>query len=117
MNIRELAYELYKIHWKKTHITPEIEADTIKNYYEDVKEMRSFMKKMMQENLLKERENEELDVRTFEEYLWEQGYGSGTLYVCFNEFLDIEYLDKEYMKELFDNENLYQEYLVDLEQG
>lgn len=34
MKISELCYELYKVEWKRSHITPEIEMDSLKDYYE-----------------------------------------------------------------------------------
>lgn len=95
ITIRDLAYQLYIIDWKRSNITPEIEMDTWKNYFEETSNY--------------------IDGYTFEEFLYEQGYTSGTLYVCYEEFLNAEYLDEEYMKELLDNEKLYNLYLKDLE--
>lgn len=93
MNISELAYQLYIIQWKHEHITPEIEADAWKNYFEDTEDFADY---------------------SFEDYLWDCGYASGTLYVYYEEFVNAEYLDEDYMKELFDNEKLFKIYLEDL---
>lgn len=98
MNISELAYQLYIIQWKHENITPEIEADAYKNYFEDTDE-------------------EDFEDYSFEDYLWDCGYANGTLYVCYEEFLDAEYLDEEYIKELLDNETLFEMYLKDLKEN
>lgn len=93
MDISKLAYELYKIDWKKAHwITPEIEKDSLKNYYECLVDFD--------------------DSYLYKNYIEEFGY-NGELYVCFEEFLDCEYQDKDYIRELFDNEKLFEEYLKD----
>lgn len=96
MDIRELAYQLYIIDWKHEHITPEIEADAWKDYFEDAEDFTEY---------------------SFEDYLWDCGYGSGTLYVCYEEFLNSEYLNEDYMKELLNNEKLFKMYLEDLEKN
>lgn len=94
MTIRELAYELYKIDWKDQHkITPEIEMYCLEDYYEGLVDNHTNY--------------------TYEDYLMNFGY-YGELYVCFDEFLDNEYQDKEYMEELFDDKTLYKEYLDDI---
>ena len=96
MNIRKLAYQLYIIHWKHEHITPEIEMDAWKNYFEDT-------------------DDDDLEDQSFEDYLWDCGYSEGTLFVCFEEFLSAEYHDKDFIKGLLDNEKLIELYLKDLE--
>lgn len=92
MTISGLCYELYKIDWMQ-RISPERQMDNLKTYYEDAKE--------------------DTESTTYEEIIEEFGF-DGELYVCFDEFLGAEYQDKEYMKELLDNNELYKEYLEDV---
>lgn len=93
-NISELAYELYKLDWKKNHmITAEIEQDMLKDYYEGLAEFDGSY--------------------TFDNYIEEFGY-YGEIYACYDEFMDSEYIDTEYMDFLFDNDVLYKEYTEDL---
>lgn len=96
MNISELSYQLYIIQWKHEYITPEIEADAWKDYFENT-------------------EAEDFAEYSFDDYLWDCGYAGGALYVCYEEFLNAEYLDEDYIKELLENEELYEMYLKDLE--
>lgn len=92
--IRKLCYELYKIDWKYTHmITAQREIDEIKNYYADLVD-----------------DDTEY---TYNDYLEEFGY-NGELYVCYEEFLDNEYLDEDYMCKLLDDEQLIAMYLQDV---
>lgn len=94
MTIRELAYELYKIEWKR-RISPGIQMDVIKNYYQEFDE-------------------EDRKEYTFEDYIFDYGY-FGQLYVCYGEFLNAEYLDESYMRYIFDSSELFEEYQKDLE--
>jgi hypothetical protein len=88
--IRRLCYALYKVDWEYSHmITAERKMDSLKNYFEDE------------------------DYIQYSEYLEEYGY-DGELYVCFEEFLDAEYQDEEYMCRLLDKENLIAMYLKDI---
>lgn len=94
--IKKLCYELYKINWKYHHmITIEREMDSIKDYYE---------------NLV-----DDDTEYTYNDYLEEFGY-NGELYVCYEEFLENEYLEKDYMEELLDNEKLIAMYLKDIKE-
>lgn len=93
MDISRLCYELYKIDWKHSHmITMEREMDSLKNYYEEL-------------------EDEEY---TYEEYLEDTGY-NGELYVCYEEFCDMDYHEKQYMCELLANDELIKQYYADIE--
>lgn len=91
--IKELAYELYKVDWMR-RIIPERQAHTIIDYYL----------------------NTEADFReeySLEDYLFDNGF-NGEIYVCFEEFLETEYLDKEYIFRLFNIKTLIKEYLEDI---
>lgn len=92
-DIQKLAYELYKIDWKQSHmITPQVEKDALKDYYEGLT-------------------NSDFDDEfNYEEYIDEFGY-DGQIYACYDEFLDSEFQDKEYMRSLIDDNKLYMEYL------
>jgi hypothetical protein len=95
LKISKLCYELYKIDWKHSHnITKDIERDNIKDYYEGLVDSDTEY--------------------TYDEYLEEFGY-DGQIYVCYEEFCDNEYQDKQYMCELLDNEKLIKLYHEDIE--
>lgn len=96
MDIRKLCYELYKIDWKHSHmITKEREMDSIKDYYEGLIDNDSEY--------------------TYEDYIEEFGY-DGELYVCFEEFCDVEYYDVDYMCTLLDNDRLINMYHEDIKE-
>ena len=95
MDIRKLCYELYKIDWKHSHITKEREMDSIKDYYERLIDNDSEY--------------------TYEDYIEEFGY-DGELYVCYEEFCDVEYYDVDYMRTLLDNDKLINIYHEDIEE-
>lgn len=93
-NFRKMCYDLYVIDWKRSHmITPEIEMDTIKDYYGELTDSH--------------------EVYTYNEYINEFGYG-GMCFVCFDEFIESEYTDPTYMCRLIDNPDLICIYLQDL---
>ena len=54
------------------------------------------------------------EIDSFEEWISEVGYGQGSLYVCYEEFCDMEYHDKEYMCELLKLEDLINLYYADI---
>lgn len=91
--IRGLCYELYKNDWMR-RISAERKADALKNWY--------------QETPIWNR-----TVYPPSSYIEENGY-DGEYYVCFEEFLEAEYQDSDYIKSLLDNEQLYTEYQEDL---
>lgn len=90
-DIKKLCYELYKLDWKREHgITHNMTTDALKNYYEEFSEDYSF-----------------------EDYLRDFGY-EGKVYACFDEFLDNEYLEEDYICKLLDNTNLIDLYLQNI---
>ena len=99
MFISEVAYELYKQNWIDTHTTPEMRLKALRDYYQYVDECL---------------ENTE-PYESFENWIYEQGYEGGIFYVSFDEFLDNEFQDKEYIKDLLHNVVLYADYLLDLD--
>ena len=95
--IQEEAYQLYKIDWEATHVPVETQISPYRDYSEAKKSC--------------EIEEDE----TYEDYVWENGYGTGTIFVCFEEFLGAEYRDEEYMRYLLrEGTSLWEEYLEDV---
>lgn len=94
MSIKELAYTLYKLDWMR-RISYDMKRDFVLNYYIDSKIVPS-------------------SSATLQETLEEFGF-DGELYVCYEEFLESEYLDKEYIEILLPREQ-YKEYLKDIEE-
>lgn len=93
--ISRLCYELYKVDWKRNHmITADREMDSIKDYYEGLVDMDD-------------------TEYTYNDYLEEFGY-DGELYVCYEEFLETEYLEDDYICGLLDNEKLIAMYYQDI---
>lgn len=93
IQLRKMCYELYKIDWKHSHmITPEIEMDTIKDYYEGLID-------------------NDTDY-TYNDYIEEFGY-DGMLYVCYEEFCETEYRIRPYICGLLDNQDLIKLYYSD----
>lgn len=92
MTISELAYELYKIEWLSRY-SADTMSDFVKQYYNDCK---------IDSN----------DDSTLTEVFEEFGF-DGEIYVCYEEFLDNEYQDKEYMRDLLDDDQ-YEDYLADI---
>lgn len=90
-DIKKLCYELYKNDWMREHgITHEMQQDAIKNFYEEFSACSGEY--------------------TFEDYLRDYGF-EGKIYACFDEFLDNEYSDEDYICKLLDNTNLIDLYL------
>ena len=91
--LSKLCYELYKLDWKHSHmITYEREADSVKDYFEGLVDSNG-----------SDREY------TYEDYVEEFGY-DGELYACYDEFIDSEYRDEDYIKGLLDNDVLFAMY-------
>ena len=76
-------YEQYKSEWLKEMVTPEMQKDTERDYEENKEGYSSF-----------------------DEYIWEQGYG-GSLYVCYDEFIDCEYSDVSWLAGHITKEQAY----------
>lgn len=94
-NVRGLAYDLYKLDWEQQHnINTQIKMDNIQNYYDEIRHC-----------------NKSKASYTYNEYLEEFGY-NGELYSSFDEFIDNEYQDEEYMRSILNDEN-YNLYIND----
>ena len=92
IDVRTLAYELYKIDWMR-RISADRLMDFVKQYYDDTKVDLA-------------------DVADIEDVLEEFGF-DGELYACYDEFVESEYRDKAYMKALL-NDAQYAEYEADI---
>ncbi len=90
MGIKKVAYEKYKETWiRERNYTSEF-LEKIHNQYEKEKHE---------------------DTYSFEDYINEYGY-EGECYACFEEFLNTEYLEQEYMRELLSGKE-YEMYCED----
>lgn len=98
MDISEIAYELYKEDWIGKHTTT----------YQRVKTKREYLE------YRKECIDNDFEIDAFEEWIWDNGY-HGVLYVCYEEFCEMEYYDKEYMCNLLESEELISMYYNDIE--
>ena len=99
--IRKLCYELYKVDWKRNHmITAEIEMDNIKEYYESlnlgVSEYGSDVKMDDTEY-------------TYDDFMSDFGY-FGSCYASYEEFLETDYLEYDYICGLLNNKELIDMY-------
>lgn len=80
MDIKKIAYEKYKLDWMLHH------GYTLTDLINELDQMQE----------------ENLDDSVSQLFIdWEYGFGFGSeVWVCFDEFIDNEYQDKGYMKQL-----------------
>jgi len=78
--LENLCYDLYAQDWVNTHISKERQQQSIIDYYEYVIECTQ----------------DELEPESYDDYLFDNGY-QGEYYACFEEFLECEFTDEEYM--------------------
>lgn len=96
--ISNIAYELYKQKWIYEHTSQEDCLENIRLWGQT------------------EIENEvEVLVCSYEEYREEFGYSGGMLYACYDEFIDADYQDRDFMRKLLKSEYLIQAYFKDEE--
>lgn len=91
--ISKIAYELYKQDWIDTHTNARQRLDSIVNYYIET--------------------DEQYSSTTYEEYLDDVGF-SGEIYACYDEFLENEYLEKDYIIGLLKDTKLIYFYINDI---
>ncbi len=72
-------YETYKQEWCDENVTPEMTEEAKKEYEDEKAEC-----------------GEDFEYSSFEEYIEDVGYG-GSLYVCYEEFLNCEYQDTDWL--------------------
>lgn len=85
--IRAIAFDLYACDWIDSHTSPEMRLASIREYYNNVDECHK----------------DGIEPDDYHEWLFNNGY-NGSIYACKSEFFNAEYLDKDYMKQLFDND-------------
>ena len=95
MNIRQIAYGKYKLNWMMAH------GYTIENLLE-----------LVGKHLIDDPDWSLADA--YDEWEVDDGF-HGEIWACFEEFLDYEYQDKEYMSLILDTGEYY-EYLKDIEE-
>ena len=96
MNIKKIAYEKYKLDWLMKH------GYTLTDLIDKLDELKADCEDNISVELL-------FDV-------WEKDYGfSSEIWVCYQEFIDNEYLDAGYMKQLLNWEE-YEKYQEDVEE-
>lgn len=93
MDIKKIAYRKYIFDWMLTQGINEKDLDRAVFDY-----------------LLDNRETDSPE--SFSNFLFEHGFGHGSIWVCFDEFLGAEYLDKDYMRSLLTPEE-FAEYAKD----
>lgn len=86
------CYELYQLEWMMSH------GYSLNDLY-----------KVMEKSLVESAEDGEMDMNQVasnirSEFLYEKGFGNGSLFVCKEEFLGAEYQDAAYMKWLFETQ-------------
>lgn len=97
-SIAQIAYALYVRNWIDTHTVAESRLSALRDYYIDA--LSSL--------------DEDIEPDDFGKWLFENGF-SGSCYACFDEFLNAEYLDREYITKLFDsNARLLDMYFKDI---
>lgn len=84
MNLEERAYELYKIDWVRENVTKEMELKTMQEYFDYRNECMEI----------------DSEIDSYDEWLFDNGFANGMIYVCFEEFCDEEFCDEEYMEYL-----------------
>ena len=89
-NIKKASYELYKIFWARTHISPELEEITRQCYEAYVKEMARIKH----------------EARSYIDWIYDAGIAEGSIWVSYEEFLANEYQDRETMLEIYDDDEI-----------
>lgn len=105
-DIAKLCYELYKIDWMR-RISADRQIYAYKDWYE--KEYEPHVSTI--HNTYTGEAEPYYDGLTFENWIEEFGY-DGNIYVSYEEFLDTEYQNEEYIRVLLDNAALYLRYLM-----
>ncbi len=91
MDMRELAYDLYKADWLQRDGST-LFADSLKAYYKQY--------------------SVDEEKQTLQDYLLNNDH-NGVLYVGFEEFVNGKYKDANYIRSLLNDEDLFSEYLTD----
>lgn len=98
INIQQAAYELYKQDWVNTYVSSEMRLQSVREY-------QYYLDDCIADG--------ETPV-SMSEWIEENGYGAGSLYVCFDEFLNCEYHDRAYIKSLLKDGSFIEAYEADV---
>lgn len=97
--ISKIAYDLYVQDWIDKHTTPDLRLQNIREYYSYVGECLAV----------------ESEPYIYKEWLSEFGF-NGSFCVCYEEFCDMEYHDKDYIRSLLGKDDtLIEMYYQDIE--
>lgn len=107
--IKELCYDLYKIRWLD-RIPTQVKLDTYKNWYEE--EYLPGVKTVF--NCYTGEADTIFEGQSFEDWIEEHGYEGYGIYVCYDEFLECEFQDEAYIRNLPDNAKYYLRYLKEV---
>ncbi len=86
LTLQTTLYEIYRENWMSNNVSAKERAEIFTKY-----KLINAVDRVYE---------------SFDDYLWENGGFNGSLYVCFGEFLDAEYLDREFISGLIDNAHL-----------
>lgn len=100
-DISHIAYELYKTDWLNENTDANMRLQAARDYATHWLETTT--------------ENPDEEVDSFEDFIFETGYGQGSIYVCYEEFCDAEYHDKNYICGLLQDEKLIARYYADID--
>ncbi len=100
------CYEAYQLDWMMSHGYSLDKLYRLMLEYEkemfDPADFRDSDGDLSYEHEFKKEDLERSAMQARDTFLYELGFGDGNVYACKNEFLDHEYLDKDYMYGLFD---------------
>ncbi|MBQ7428348.1 hypothetical protein [Butyrivibrio sp.] len=98
-NFEQKCYELYQLEWMMSH------GYSIEDFFDQIK--KSIISQVTDAEcpypIITQTQAENAMQCAYEEFD-ENGFSSGSLWVCINEFLDAEYRDAAYMKWLFETQ-------------
>ena len=98
--ISKIAYDLYVQNWIDEHTTPDLRLQNIREYHSYVRECSI----------------DGNEPNTYEDWLSEYGF-HGSVYVCYEEFCDMEYHDKDHIRSLLgEDDTLIEMYYRDIEE-
>ena len=101
--IRNAVYKRYQLDWMKSH----------KVFPDSFCRLADEWERIVREEGINPSQDEGFD---FESYVFDTGFGSGSIWVCYDEFLSAEYQDEAYVEALLEDEpELFRLYLLDIE--
>ena len=92
--LEESCYEAYRLDWMLSH------GESLTSYRNGLAEAAELIEEDEEQDLFELDSRQKLD--TYADGFEEQGFGSGSIWACMDEFLGAEFLDADYMSHLFD---------------